>query len=803
MFVTSVVQFWTEWGLRISVLTSLAAYTVLSLLSGVRRRSASGGYSILRWAVVLILWVAYQLAEVAATSVLSSLSFSYSDASPEEKQVIAFWGPFLLLHLGGPDNITAYTLEDNMLSLRKPIMMFVHVLWVINAIWNYIYRSRTWVLFAASAIMFVAGVARYAERVCALRRANLDNMQQEDSSKKTEPVGSGASRSSSSSSAADRAVESMITRSLGRELDDDEALLLAQDLFHIWRRALVDSSVDPRSPSQLNSEKLLSLEWSSLCKVAEMELSLMYDILYTKANIAHTWTCACYLIIRFMSPLGTAAATCLFSLYRNKEGRGLIRGSFVLITYLLLGVAFAMDMVWLLRALVSTWTYAFLKNKAWLRPWAWLSSGRWRQLHHAIVCLDPMRLVLGIDPVGYRRWSGTIGRYNLLQECSNVRLRRHPWCRCLVTKIGLEETEYLSEISEGVKKLLFERVKRILPTDNNRSGDAYTRDAIKSCWGQEALRRRKQKLFRWNEEPIFGREFEQDVIVWHIATCIFLECPMVTKVKLEKTSPHVAVIEAMSEYLMFLVAKRPQMLPGLVLHNLLEETRRTLKEIWYQDRGNNKGNQVNLATLVWEKRTSNRDWFLHTGGRRLVLDGAEIAGSLTKYSSSSEEQVLQILELIFNVWVDKLLYAGIRCGRESHAKQLSKGGELTTVLWIIIQHAGPFRIGEEKPLPDSKPDDKKPEEKLKKLEEKKKPEKKPAEEPYLAYHHDPYPYLTPYPYPTPPVMPEPKHEPTPATVAPMPKPSDEKPEKAEASEMPMDPEDAEDYKMPIRYITLY
>lgn len=131
-----------------------------------------------------------------------------------------------------------------------------------------------------------------------------------------------------------------------------------------------------------------------------------------------------------------------------------------------------------------------------------------------------------------------------------------------------------------------------------------------------------------------------------------------------------------------------------------------------------------------------------------------------------------MLELIFNVWVDKLLYAGVRCSRESHAKQLSAGGELTTVLWIIIQHAGPFRIGEEKP------DSKKP--------EAKKPEKKKAEEPpYPAYlYPTPLPYPTPYPYPKP--MPPP----------PMPKPSEEKPEKAEASEMPMDPEDAEDYRTP-------
>jgi hypothetical protein len=30
---------------------------------------------------------------------------------------------------------------------------------------------------------------------------------------------------------------------------------------------------------------------------------------------------------------------------------------------------------------------------------------------------------------------------------------------------------------------------------------------------------------------------------------------------------------------------------------------------------------------------------------------------------------------------------------DSHIKQLSSGGELTTIVWIMAQHAGPYRIG--------------------------------------------------------------------------------------------------------------
>ncbi|CAD6266531.1 unnamed protein product [Miscanthus lutarioriparius] len=793
MFLDSVTQFWSDWGLRISVLVSLAAYALLGFLSGTRRRSAAGSLWILQWALRAILWTLYQFAEIAATSAIGNLSLrgaSAGGASGEEQQLVAFWAAFLLLHLGGPDNMTAYALEDNMLSLRKTVEMAFQILGVVYAIWNYIYRGHnSRVLFAASAIVFVEGAARYMERAYALRRANLDNMQEQEpdeSSKNKKPAAAdgsssstsaGACSSSRSRSSSAAAVESTIMTYEGRALDDGAALLLAQDLFHVWRRFLVDSSVDRRSPWQRASEKLLSLPWEKMCTVAEMELSLMYEVLYTKATVAHTWP---GYLIRFLSPVCSAAAASLFWVHRDRGSKGRHRhpvgasASFVGITYLLLGAAFALDVVWLLRALGSTWTYAFLKKTNKLaprrrrRPWTWswfrhkaLCGGWWRRLHRAAVYLDldPLRLALGVDPVAYRRWSGTIGRYNLLHECTAP---RRPCRRWLATKLGLEEKRFLSELPRGVKQLVFERVQRILPTTDNPpacpdGGGAYTMVDITTCWGQVTIRRAAKLFRRPDEQPIPGREFEQDVLAWHIATCIFLSRDRVRN-KIPKSSMaggHVAAIEAMSEYLMFLVAKRRQMLPGLVLHSQLEQTRTALEQIWNNGRNRKGGggheHKENLAALVRWKRNEDRDW-LETEGRRLVLDAAEVAGALTN-ASLQQRQVVQMLDLIFNVWVDKLLYAAVRCSRESHAKQLSRGGELTTMLWIVIQHAGPFRIGEQKPGYDKdsdrkrKPHEKKPEAKKDDADKNDGDKKKKEEEEEL--HKGPCCCSCPYPYPTP------------------------------------------------------
>jgi len=410
MILAQLLQWWSEWGFRIAVVSSLGANLVVGILSGTRRRSAPRWlWALLGEVAKLVVWLAYQVAEAATTSALGSLSLCGSDASEEEKQVVAFWAPFLLLHLGGPDNLTAYALEDNKISNRKWLEIVVRILGVIYTIYNNTHRGgRSWaLLLAASVVMLVAGVVRYVERAYALRKANLDSMQEDASS-------------SSSKDDDFKMLKCRIkrTKRQGRSLRDGEALLLAQDLFPIWRHALVDSSVQPASisPRQEASEMILSeWDWESMCMVAEMELSLIYEFLYTKAILAHTWH---YYLIRLLSPLFTAAAAFLFCfwLHPDKQQQGddghRVRGSFVGITYALLAITFLMDVAWLMRALGSTWAYAYFQAAG--RRW-------WCSIHRIVVRLDPLQLFCR-DPVSHRRWSGTIGRYNLLDEC-----KARPW----------------------------------------------------------------------------------------------------------------------------------------------------------------------------------------------------------------------------------------------------------------------------------------------------------------------------------------------------------------------------------------
>ena len=99
----------------------------LSLLHfGSRRR-----YSVKTWSRVF-LWLAYLGADSVATVALGVISNNKRNRnscdcndSQVQNELMAFWAPFLLLHLGGQDTITAYAVQDKELWLRHLLGLVV------------------------------------------------------------------------------------------------------------------------------------------------------------------------------------------------------------------------------------------------------------------------------------------------------------------------------------------------------------------------------------------------------------------------------------------------------------------------------------------------------------------------------------------------------------------------------------------------------------------------------------------------------------------------------------------------------
>jgi hypothetical protein len=138
------------------MLISLFLQVVLFFFAGMRRRSSS---SILRG----LLWLAYLSADSVAIFVLGHLLVH---AQGSRHHLMYFWAPFVLVHLGGQDTITAFSKQDNELWRRHLLNLVMQV-----AVAGYVVSKASWPdrrLRAAMVIMFLSGCFKYAERTLCL-----------------------------------------------------------------------------------------------------------------------------------------------------------------------------------------------------------------------------------------------------------------------------------------------------------------------------------------------------------------------------------------------------------------------------------------------------------------------------------------------------------------------------------------------------------------------------------------------------------------------------------------------------------
>lgn len=613
------VRFLNEWAVQVLVIFSFALQIFLLMFAWIRRQNVS---TVSRF----LLWMAYQLADSVALFTLGHLSIS---SRLREHELVAFWAPLLLVHLGGQDTITAYSIEDNGIWLRHLQTLIVQVMGAIFVVYRYIPGSEP-LIIAAAVLIFIVGVLKYGERVWALKSASMDSIWR--------------SLDKSNTSGRDKERDKLLLKLLERRdcLDDEEVLMAAHGLLDICKGLFIGLRRMRRTylHEVMDSFKLCG----HLDTLMEMELSLMYDILYTKSVVIHTNYGCC---IRVIAPLATVTAFVLFQI-STKEGHN---RHDITISYILLGGALVLEMASLVRAVGSTWTLA------------WLYYKNWRWLHDQLLAF---RQVFGAGK--HRRWSGSIGQYNLLLSCACDKaettgkkrawlpgLRRIcDWCRG--SKLHYSRS---TEVSDSTKELVLGELLRIV-----RHGKE-----IGPFPGMLTLQHFKlDELISWSIKDI---GFEESIIAWYLASEI---CMFKSRSKNEKL---LEAIRVLSKYMVFLLVEQPYMLPGPVRRSRYQEIHDALCKMMQSAKG-----------ADYTSPRKRVDWALQSGLRSLVNS----FGAPADYDTGVRlAQMLyhrpMKLEVIFGVWVEMLCYVADNCSRESHAKQLSSGGELVTIVWLMARHA--------------------------------------------------------------------------------------------------------------------
>ncbi|KAM3412756.1 hypothetical protein ACQJBY_004113 [Aegilops geniculata] len=802
------VKWLSDYIFRIVPLLSLLMYLILAVFSDSRRRENKA------WKRLLV-WLAYQLTDWGPAYVISNL---YLETKPHEKMSIAFWVPFLLLHHARPDNISAYAMEDSKLWVRLCLLALLKSAGSFIIVYRFILDEHTAgrLLCWASGIMLALGILKYMESILALWRSDMGHIRHSDKQKLN--------------------LDDYRDQEKPSELGDEKALLVAHDLFEICKGAFCDYTV--------NMDRVVVMDmfaedrWGSMCKVVEMELSLTYDILYTKASVVHTWH---GYVIRVASPPLTATALLLFILQCKNDMKPIDE----IVSYILLCTTFLLDLRWMFRALASAWTHSYFKRMPhnWLKH-EFLCQEKWAKLRGLSLPLSRLSLWLWTcacpkEPRSYGRWAGSFGQCNLLKQCTAgnrhnlqsiprlvIEWEGHSSSRDFEWEDhsrGLEIPEYVKEVvftniwenlfRDPVEQLRQDRMGISAtppnsPTDEGRGSERVKQPAQvrfpviamppnspprvapvgravpsnpcppperftpphqirlplrlvrpNSPPEEEQATEYSTDHWRYNQAPSesyeqvnlwranyegappqtnekaadiinhttpldanmeFRPELQEAILVWHIATDVFLLCsPNPTEETKDKEA-----IKQISDYMMFLVAKCPEMLPGLTLRSLHERTRHALELICkmakHTSGGTNKKTVArwmldNPNSAVWEEtqdQGEDNPKVQGTMSMTTVLEGTQLARMLLRLPPKEENANLPkgvvaveklaywiprlakelpggtqgMLEFILDAWVRLLMFASIRCSRDSHAKRLSSGGELTTLVWIITEH---------------------------------------------------------------------------------------------------------------------
>ena len=337
---------WDDWNIHGVILISLVFQIFLILFSPLRKRINS---TILTWS----LWSAYLLADYSANLCIGLIFDKRGNISTTsvKNDIVVLWAPFLLLHRGGPDAITAFSLEDNELWLRH-LLSFIFQL--VTTVYLFLLTIPGNTLWLPTVLVFFAGIIKYIERTRSLYLASMDTFRKfvADLSlpeHDQQPEVSGRSQYNST----------------GRT-DYVELVRKGYECFKKFKGLVVDKTYSfvERNESR---RYFLSRTPEDALTVIEVELNFMYEYFFTKASVLRTKVgCVC----RFAGFSSILAALLIF--LDKKHGFSKFD---VTVTYMLLLGAVGLEFVALFIVVFSDWTA--IKGNVLIEHFIRLKKPKW------------------------------------------------------------------------------------------------------------------------------------------------------------------------------------------------------------------------------------------------------------------------------------------------------------------------------------------------------------------------------------------------------------------------------------------
>ncbi|GMH14217.1 hypothetical protein Nepgr_016058 [Nepenthes gracilis] len=591
-----------------------------------------------------------------ATTSLGALSTNKGgEARHNENYTLqAFWAPFLLLHLGGPDTITAYSLEDNELWQRRLLELAVQVVIVVYVCFMSLRFTHNVITFL-TVLVLVAGLIKYCERAWALWSSSYGHFRSsllpspdpgpdfaefmEEYTRRNKPP-------------ICTVVEPLSFRVVREGTEDVRFIHEAHHLFEMLRRLYAGYILDFNE--EINSKNILSDKSpSQVFILIEVEHGFMYDYLYTKATIIYSHL---GILLRFVSFLCIVSAFWVFCLLVDRQPYS---RTDVIITYLLLSGAIVLEIYAAILLFFSDWTVLWLTkhNKSW---------------HNSIFrTIFPIWSYLN----NRKRWSGSIAQHNLLTYC--LEAKRHSKFEKAFKFADIFDTfiaykcRTWQDVSLDLKKIVVEYVSQ-------RPNDAQRGDYVLEIYGC------KDKF----NESTSNVDFDHSLLLWHIATdlCYYSD---LTQQQNQINTSNAELSKALSDYMLYLLIECPFMLPDGIGEARYRDTCAEAMRFFEQRRAFQLHNPSQPRMMLLQVNTELKPRSVKGDRSKSVLfDGCILAKTLQSLETEANWENERKWEMVSHVWVDLLVNAAVQCGWKHHARQLTKGGELVTFARIIMAHLG-------------------------------------------------------------------------------------------------------------------
>ncbi|GAY47238.1 hypothetical protein KPL70_002514 [Citrus sinensis] len=640
-FPEEAITFWNQWQIRLLVLLSLTFQTVLSIFGSRRKFTATF------WIRALV-WSSYLSADWVATVALGNLA--RSDSAREDKflkangeiQLQAFWAPFLLIHLGGPDTITAYALQDNELWLRHLLSLVVQVG---VAIYVYVRFWSTSVLTYLATPIFIVGAFKYGERVFVLYSSTKERLKKFN------------------------LLQVIHRKWIGEIRETSRRLLEVCTLIENCARLFTGQVLEYGDRQNdrmilLGEEGIKEKSAEEIFKITAIELGFMYDLLYTKAKMIYS---GFGILARCFSLLFSVTALVFFSIFIHSPAHPLAD---IIITYLLLICTIFTDLYGFILHLFSDWTKFYLSKRR-------NGSHPDSSTYDATFFSHPL---LG----NHKRWCRSMGQLNLLSYCIKDKITTPSAAvgKILAINKTLENQWYVTrtDVNDDLAKLIFGELKEKITSNTEpeeQLGSTATGQRTMAGRGYYVLEHRYNKS--WLLKCTASRSYDFNLLVWHIATdlCYRDDLHKLCNGNANALHRSCKISKRLSDYMLYLLLVCPSLMPeDNLLETIYMETCRQMEHF--------SGLLEEPPTVMTPEEM--QEWTKKIASAK--RPGLWLSYHLQSLQSNQDWNNGRKWEMISEVWVDMLAYAASYGTWNEHGQHLRKGGELLTHVRLLVAHLG-------------------------------------------------------------------------------------------------------------------